>query len=180
MNKNLLIKISPFVILGLLWSGFAMASVNLTPATSGLAPNTNFALTVGVSSMTNLFGVAFDLDFNPALVSYISTAEGTFMNQGCQTSLMTTQSPAGKLIFGLTRLGAACGGVSGSGTLATINFKTLTTAGTSALTFSNNQLCLLNGTICNYAVDTWNGANVTVQGTVDITPPAAPIGLVAR
>jgi len=182
MNKLPLIKkVLLLAIPGLLMANFAFAqTVSLTPATSNVSAGANFSLAVNIASVTNLFGVAFDLGFSPSLLNYVSATEGNFMNQGCSTSMMATQNPAGKLIFGITRLGQGCGGVSGSGTLATLNFQAQGTAGTSALTFSNSQFCLLSGSACNYINGTWNGASVTVQGTGDTMPPAAPIGLTVR
>ena len=177
MNKKNVIIIS-FLILNFLYFNFASAqSVNLVPQTAQIANNATFSLTLNIASASNLFGMAFDLNFNPSLLDFISATEGNFLNQGCQTSLMTAENPAGKLIFGFTRLGAACGGVSGSGTLATLNFQALNQLGTASLTFSNNSLCILSGSNCNYIAGTWAGAAVTVATASDTTPPAAPTGV---
>ncbi len=175
-KKNL--KIIFFILLiNFLYFNFASAqSINLTPSTLQVGRNANFSLTLNISSVTNLFGVAFDLNFNPSLIDFISATEGNFLNQGCQTSLMTAENPAGKLIFGLTRLGASCGGISGSGNLATLNFNSLNQNGNNALSFSNNALCILSGSICNYITGAWTGATVTVT-TSDTTPPAPPTGV---
>lgn len=153
--------------------------ITLTPASLQVAPNSNFSLTVNIASVSNLFGAAFDLDFNPVLIQFVSATEGNFLNQGCQTSLITSENPAGKLLFLISRLGASCGGVTGGGTLATLNFRSLGPAGTANLSFSNNNLCLLSGVSCNYITGNWSGTIVIVGtgGTVDITPPAAPTGL---
>ncbi len=181
IKKNFLLKISLFfAIFWFVCSGTALAqTATLAPASLPVAPNSNFSLNFNVSSVSSLFGVAFDLDFNPALIQFVSATEGSFLNQGCQTSLMTVESPAGKLIFGITRLGASCGGASGSGTLATLNFRSLGQAGTGSLTFSNNEFCLLSNSVCNYVVGFWAGATATIGtgGVVDTTPPAAPTGL---
>ena len=116
--------------------------VSLTPASSEVEQNKEFSLDVNVSNVENLSGVAFDLNFDPSLVSFASTSEGTFLSQGCNTSLQAGLGPNnnGKLIVGITRLGSSCGGVSGSGSLMTLNFKSLTKAGTNNFSFSNNDL----------------------------------------
>jgi len=177
MKANLL-KLIIFISLFIFWAGFTSAqTVSLSPQNSEVAKNTTFSATVNVSSVTNLFGVSFDLDFNPSLVDFIDATEGEFLKQSCQTSLMTAENPAGKLIFGLTRLGSSCGSVSGSGTIATLNFKSLDNVGNSSLSFSKNSLCILNGSACNYITGTWNSGSVDVKVTADTTPPSAPTGL---
>jgi len=175
MAKRFLIVFLILAGLFLYLANYAQAqTVSLSPASLEIGKDTSFSLTLSVSTVSNLFGVAFDLNFNPSLISYVSTTEGNFLSQGCQTSLMTAQNPQGKLIFGLTRLGVACGGVTDQGALATINFKSLTQEGTNNLSFSNNSLCLLSGSSCNYVTGTWNGAAVTVKTSQppDTTPPA--------
>ncbi len=165
MKKSFII-VSLIIIFSLFYSNSVLAqTVSLSPSSQNVARSTNFSLTINISSVTNLFGVAFDLNFNPSLIDYVSAIEGTFLSSGCQTSLMTAENPAGKLIFGITRLGASCGGVSGSGILATLNFRSLTQDGSQTPSFSNNSLCLLSGSTCNYITGTWNSAAITVSGT---------------
>lgn len=178
MKKYFLIKIL-FVLAGIfVFINFAGAqTVSISPSATQVAPNGNFSLSVNISSVTNLFGVAFDLNFNPSYVNFVNATEGNFLNQGCQTSLMTAENPAGKLIFGITRLGASCGGVSGSGTIATLNFRALNQVGNSALNFSNNSLCILSGSSCNYITGTWNNGSVSITSIIDTTPPAPPGGV---
>ena len=176
MKKIYLVKL--LVIVGIIYGQVALAqTITLSPSSVSVPTNTNFSVNVNIASVTNLFGVAFDLNFNPAYVDFVSATEGSFMNQGCQTSLMTTENPAGKLIFGLTRLGASCGGLSGAGTLVTLNFRSLSQSGSTNLTFSNNSLCILSGSICNFITGTWTGGSATV-GVVDTQPPAPPGGVI--
>ena len=144
------------------------------PQNINVNTNTQFGLPIKISAVNNLFGVVFDLDFDSNLLDYVSTQEGNFLNQGCSTSLMTNNSTPGKLIFGLTRLGVGCGGVSGSGLIATINFRSKSQNGIANLSFSNNSLCILVGSSCNYITGTWNPATVTI-GTPDTTPPVVSI-----
>ncbi len=182
MKIKKIFLISILFLGGIFYFHFCLAqTVSLTPSTQEVEKNTSFSLTLNVSSVSNLFGMAFDLDFNSSLVSFVSANEGTFLSAGCQTSLMTNENPAGKLIVGLSRLGACCGGVSGSGSLMTFNFNSLEQAGTNNFSFSNNSLCLLDGSSCNYVTGTWQGASVTIGGTTpsDTIPPSAPTNLTA-
>lgn len=125
--------------------------------------NTVFSLPLKVNTAEAVFAINFDLNYNPALIQFINATEGNFLNQSCQTSLMATENPAGKLIFGLTRLGASCGGVNGSGILATINFKSLNQAGAVDLSFSNSAMCVLSGASCNFVTGAWTGSVVNIK-----------------
>ena len=175
MEIEKIFLISILFLGGIFYFHFCLAqTVSLTPSTQEVEKNASFSLALDVASVSSLFGVAFDLDFNPSLVSFVSADEGTFLSAGCQTSLMTNENPAGKLIVGLTRLGASCGGVSGSGTLMTLNFNSLQQDGTNNFSFSNNSLCLLDGSSCNYVTGTWQTASVTIGDSQppDTTPPS--------
>ncbi len=164
-----------FLFLG---AGVAQAqTIRLVPTSIQINQNSNFSLTVNIESVTNLFSIYFDLDFNSSLISFISATEGTFMSQGCQTAFMTAENPPGKLIVGLTRLGESCGGISGSGTLMTLNFKSLAQSSTSNLSFSNNGLTVYNSGAFYDITGNWVGGSVTVNLGGDTTPPAAPSGL---
>ncbi len=157
-------------------------TVSLAPSSVENGFDSDFSLDLNISSVSDLFGVAFDLDFDSSLITFISEEEGAFLSNGCQTSLMTSPNTPGKLIVGLTRLGASCGGVSGSGKLMTFNFKTLQSAGSSNLSFSNNSLCLLSGGECDYITGSWTGASVSVSAPVtdDVETPGVPTNLSAQ
>jgi len=146
-------------------------TVFFEPQNINVNPGAQFSLPLKINNVNNLFGAVFDLNFDSNLLEYVGTQEGYFLNQGCNTVLMTNSNTAGKLIFGLTRLGAACEGVSGSGLIATIKFNSKSQNGAAALTFSNNSLCILNGSSCNYITGVWNSATVTIGNPAQCTPP---------
>src|SRR3989344_2911254 len=160
------------------------ASVTVAPANVNVAPGSQFTVTVQVGSVTDLFGAAFDLMFNPTVLSFASAQKGIFLEQGAETSLLTAVNPPGDLIVGYSRL-AVDGvptGVNGSGNLMTLTVNALV-AGTSGLTFQNMSLCDTTGSECNPIPTTWNNGNVTVSGTppptLDTTPPSTPAALLA-
>ena len=153
-------------------------TVFFDPSNIQVQKNTNFSLPLKIDSVNNLFAISFDLNFDSSLIEYISTTEGNFLSQGCSTALLVTPSSPGKIIFGLTRLGSSCGGVSGSGTIATLNFRSLNQDGISNLTFSDNSLCLLSGTSCNYITGTWTSAIASI-GNPDMSAPTVPTNLTA-
>jgi hypothetical protein len=147
------------------------------PQGAAVDKNTDFSLPLKINSISNLFGVNFDLNFDPTMFEYIGATEGGFLSQGCGTSLMVAPGGSGRIIFGLTRLGSSCGGVSGSGMIATINFRSLGKEGAGTFSFSNNSLCILSGSSCTYAAEPWPSATVTVMSEVDTAPPVRSAGV---
>lgn len=88
------------------------------------APGTSadqLALRVEATSVTDLYGVAFDLVYPNELLAFKGVTEGTFISGGGQfaTSFELSQGADGALIVGLSRLGQVAG-ATGSGTLMTI------------------------------------------------------------
>jgi len=145
-------------------------TITFNPANLQIKKNTDFSLVLEIKSVNNFFGVGFDVDFDPSLLEYISVNEGNFLSQGCNTVFLVNSSSPGKIIVGLSRLGASCGGVSGSGVLATFNFRSKNQDAITSLSFSNTSICLLDGSVCNYIAGFWNPAIITI-GNLDNIPP---------
>jgi len=96
-------------------------------------------LDVRLTSVDNVSSMAFDLVFNPAVLSYVSFTEGTFFNADGETvSILVDENPAGRLIVGVARLGDV-GGVSGTGVALTLTFNGAGNGG-SALGFESSSL----------------------------------------
>ncbi|MEK7146757.1 MAG: cohesin domain-containing protein, partial [Patescibacteria group bacterium] len=119
------------------------ADISIAPSNTAVSPNTQFTVSINISAVSNLFGAAFDLIFDPAILQFVSAQKGTFLEQdGVSTNLLTAVSPPGDLIIGYSRLASngVATGISGSGVLMTLTFNALS-AGASNLTFQNNSLC---------------------------------------
>ncbi len=102
----------------------------LTPATIRLVPSAatyrvgaNVTTLVYIENATNVGSVPFHLKYDPAVLQYISSAEGTFMsNDGTQTYFLAAPTPAGdEVVVGLSRAGSGPG-ATGAGELATLEF----------------------------------------------------------
>ncbi len=170
-----------FILIFLSVPFFASAqTVSLSPQNSNVNANQQFSIDVLINSATNVFGFGFDLSFDPSLMAFDSAIDGGFLSKNNidQISLMTGVNPAGNLVFGITRLGAGSGGVSGSGTVVKLNFRSLAKSGFGAFSFSKNNICVLSGDRCNYVPATWQGANIviaSVSAPSDIVPPTVSI-----
>ena len=177
--KSLIISLIFFILFT--FSALA-ADISIVPSNTSVSPNTQFTVSINISAVSNLFGAAFDMIFNPAILQFISAQKGTFLEQdGVATNLLTVVSPPGDLIVGYSRLAinGVATGVSGSGVLMTLTFNALS-AGASNLTFQNNSLCdASNPSGCNVILTNWNPGSVTVSGFVDIIPPSIPANLTA-
>ncbi len=96
-------------------------------------------LDIRLTSVNNVSSMAFDLTFNPSVLSYVMFSEGTFFNQdGESISVLVDENPAGRLIVGVARLGDV-GGVSGTGVALTLTFNGAGN-GNSTMGFENNSL----------------------------------------
>lgn len=97
---------------------------------------TEFTLVLTAVSVTDLYGYAVDISFDPTVVAFDSAEAGDFLEApGSTVSTQVTEQPTGTLVIGQTRVGAFPG-VSGSGTLLTLKFRSLA-AGTSPFTTAN-------------------------------------------
>lgn len=139
-------------------------SVSLSPSSASVAIGSQFTVTVNISNAANLFGVAFDLIYDPAKIQFVSAQKGSFLEQGGATTVMTTAvSPVGDLIVGYSRqaVGGVATGIDGSGTLMSITFRGLA-SGTSSLVFQNNALCDPNGSSCHVISADWSNGSTNI------------------
>ncbi len=113
------------------------------------------------------YGVAFDMDFDPTIVTFNGSQQGVFLDKGFQPQLSYQAATAtgaqpnpGKLIVSATRLGNI-GGVTGSGTIISLTFNILNKGGQTSLAFSNNNLLDVNGQPLPGI--NWSAGKITVQ-----------------
>ncbi len=99
------------------------ATVRLVPSAASYVVGENVTTMVNIEDAMNVGSVPFHLKYDPAVVQYISSAEGTFMNNdGIETFFLVAPAPAGdEVVVGLSRAGSGPG-ASGAGELATFEF----------------------------------------------------------
>lgn len=119
--------------------------VTLTPSSETLQSGATLTVTAEVTSVTDLFSYGFDLDYDATILNYQSAAVGTFLSE---SGLVDTSFNAelendteGTVVIGEARTQETKTGVSGDGTLLTVEFLVIGGAGSSTnLTFSGNFL----------------------------------------
>lgn len=101
------------------------------------ATATEFTLTLNASAVTDLYGFAVDITFDPAVIMFESAEPGPFLRgEGVNLNTQIVEQPDGTLVIGQTRVGNAPG-IDGSGTLLTLNF-TSVAAGSTTLETANS------------------------------------------
>jgi hypothetical protein len=96
----------------------------------------SFTLTLTANSVTDLFGYALDIVFDPTAITLASSQFGAFLNaEGITVTSQMTQTTPGTLIVGQSRVGAVAG-VTGSGALLTLDFTTIA-AGSTTIAIEN-------------------------------------------
>jgi hypothetical protein len=153
----------------LAWLSAARASagsLTIQPANFTAAPGGAFSLDINAVDVVDLYAFQFDIGFSSGLLSAASITEGDFLSLSGATLFIpgTIDNAAGEVNFTANTLLGNIPGVSGSGTLATINFNAIS-AGISPITLSN--LTLLNSSLTPVGAD-------LVGGSVTIEAAAVP------
>ncbi len=96
----------------------------------------SFTLTLTANSVTDLFGYALDIVFDPTMITLANSQFGVFLNaEGVTVTSQMVQTTPGTLIIGQSRVGAVAG-VTGSGALLTLDF-TAIAAGSTTIAIQN-------------------------------------------
>lgn len=147
--------------------------ITLVPSASGLNVGDPLTLTIQATSLTDLYAYQFSLTFNPAVLSAVTTAAGTFLPSAASLFMPAQiDNTAGTLTFLSETLIGGVPGISGNGPLATVSFVALA-PGTSAIEFSN--VLLLNSSL-GEVTSNWNNTSVSVT---DVPEPSVLVLLLA-
>jgi len=133
--------------------------VNSLALTRVSSDASTIVLSLEATSVTDLYGVAFDLLYPSAAIRFVSATEGSFLDDGgVDTSFQVAQMPTGRLVVGLSRLGQVAGRT-GTGSLMRFEFQREAT-GAGDLLFDDNQAFNAAGT--PIAGVQWSAGRVTV------------------
>jgi Cohesin domain len=154
-----------------LWGSLANAQAALTvdPSIQSTSVGGVVTVDVSVSNVSDLYGYQFDLTFNPAILSAVSSSEGSFLPSSGNATFFVPGSidnVGGTVSSTLDTLTSAVSGVSGSGELAVFTFDAIGT-GTSTIGIQNETL--LDSTLSVIA-DTVTSGAVTVTSGVTGAP----------
>jgi general secretion pathway protein D len=131
--------------------------VSIQPSVSIPGVGETFDVLVEISSVSDLYAFQFDISFDPAILSAIDVTEGSFLPGGGFTFFIpgSIDNIAGSISSTADILLSAVSGVSGSGTLADLQFQALT-VGTSPVNLSN--VILLDSNLSDIPYNTSNGS----------------------
>ncbi|MDI6904741.1 MAG: cohesin domain-containing protein [Candidatus Bathyarchaeia archaeon] len=103
-------------------SASSTTTVYVLPSTSIVAVGQTFIVEIKIYEVSDLYGWEFRLRWNPNLLDVVDVTEGNFLKQGGDTFFAKkANNTAGNILVDCTLLGNVPG-VSGNGTLATVEF----------------------------------------------------------
>ena len=142
-------------------------SVTLQP---GAASGDTFSVRVAVKDVSNFFGAAFHVSYNPASAAFVSMdATGSFLQgAGIQAdSFKALVATPGDLAVVATRFQNGTGtipGVYGNGDLLVLTFRaTASTSGNSLNFASPKEVCADTSTGCTAVTVLWSGGLLTAN-----------------
>lgn len=123
---------------------------------SSLSSGNTLAIDVKVNNLSNVYGAAFDMDFDSSKMTYSSYVKGDFLGT-VEPNVVLQSGGSNKLVVGVSKQGTATG-ATGSGTLVTLKFN-VTSGG--SLAFSNSAIMDPSNQVISGI--SWSGGTVTVQ-----------------
>ena len=115
-----------------------LASVTLVPSKTIYSVGESVVTDMLIVNGMNVFAVPFHLTYNPDVLQYVSSAQGTFLNSDGSDTVLFVSPMIDELVVALSRLEVGPG-ASGDGVLATFEFLT-TGAGDGGLAFTGASL----------------------------------------
>ena len=137
---------------GVVPGGGGSMTATFVPATSSPGPKSSVmglgnvagelvTVTVNLTDVSNVYGAAFSVTYDPARVSFHGSSAGTILETGGHTpTYQVTAAQAGTVVVGATRNGNVAGvNVSGTKTLVRLTFQ-VNVEGDTPLQFSAPEL----------------------------------------
>ncbi|MEM7048126.1 MAG: cohesin domain-containing protein [Acidobacteriota bacterium] len=145
--------------MGIVYTGATGGGAGFT-LTQASVTATTLTLDLQANGVTDLYGVALDLQFPSQLFNFVSATEQPFLGQSgaVATTLQATEASPGVLVVGFSRLGQVAG-VSGTGALVRIQFQAIA-SGSGGFAYADNQAFSPNDTLGGLS---WQGGSVQVN-----------------
>ncbi len=105
----------------------AATSVFPVPETTNVNDGESFTVDINISTDANVFGVIVPIEFDNAVLNVTGITEGEFLSKDGNLTFLSDKvnNTKGRIYCTVTRLGYNVSGVTGDGTLFTVNFDTL-------------------------------------------------------
>ncbi len=138
-------------------------TISVQPSTLDVTEGETFSLDIDIANVADLYAFQFDLGFDPTILAAESVTEGSFLPSGGSTIFFpgTIDNMGGTIAFNADTLVGAIPGVSGGGTLASVEFEALAT-GTSVISLNDVELLDSNFNLIDYSA---------ANGSVLVTTP---------
>jgi hypothetical protein len=133
-------------------------TTGITLTQGAATTTTTLFLEVRANSVTDLYGVAFSLQYPNTALRYVSATAGSFLSGANLQAVEGKGGTAGTVIVGLSKLGMSAG-ANGSGVLLTLEFQA-TATGSGAFSFSRNTA--INSSAQTLTELSWSAGTVTV------------------
>jgi hypothetical protein len=171
-------KSTQWIMAGMLFAFPAFAgTVGIEPAALTVFKGQTFSVNVNVTAIADLYAFQFDLGFAPGILQATGViTEGSFLPGGGATFFLpgSVDNIAGTVSFTADSLLGPTPGVTGTGTIATVQFTALA-YGTSPLNLSN--VALLDSTFSDIVAGSTNGSVAVIPEPNGLC--LAALGLVA-
>jgi len=137
---NTLVVISLLVVMTIAPArSYSQTTIHIAPSTIRAAVGQTFFISINISVVIDLYGWEFKLGWNSTLLDALNVTEGDFLKSGGDTFFQPIiNNTAGRVLVDCTLLGSTLG-VSGSGTLAIVEFR-VESAGESVLDLYDTKL----------------------------------------
>lgn len=152
MRSYKITLLSLMFIAMIIFANTVIAQTTLTIETKNIVNvGETFTTTVNLNNVTNLAGYQFDISYKPTVLEVVSVEKGTFISTSAGDSfcMEPTLDKVNGLISKIVCARTAKEGVNGSGILATIKFKAITT-GESAIVIQNAKLSNSNAQVLQF------------------------------
>jgi len=145
----------------------ATPKISVYPSSIKASPGENFTIEIRIDpNGAEIYGVQYNLYFNPSILNATSQSQGTFLSQDGENTIVLVNkinNTIGKIEYGESRIGVE-EGVKEAGVISSISFEVIGT-GRSELKLSNVILSDLNATPIEATIE---------SGTVDVDASATP------
>ncbi len=154
-------------------------TVSLSISDSSPEVGDSITVTAAISDVTDLFSYGFDIDYDASVLDFQSASEGSFLSvsSAVQTAFNAElqDDTEGVLVIGDARTQTEKTGVSGDGTLFTIQFNVIGGNGSSAITIDTSASFIAN-TTTDIEANMENTSITVLSGAEQVSNPQSAEG----